>query len=169
MGCAVKLYDKDGNEITAPHTIGRIFAGSNISFSGYTDGRRKEVIDGLLSSGDVGHFDETGRLYVDGRDDDMVICGGENVYPLEVENLISAHPAVDEVAVIGVDDPDFGQRLKAYVVPAGDAAVRPDDIKEYVRANLARYKIPRDVEFLAELPRNATGKLLRGQLTGGVK
>ncbi|WP_231740361.1 MULTISPECIES: AMP-binding protein [unclassified Mycobacterium] len=167
VGCSVRLYDTDGNQITAPNTIGRIFAGSNISFSGYTDGRGKEVIDGLLSAGDVGHFDETGRLYVDGRDDDMVICGGENVYPLEVENLICGHPDVDEVAVIGVDDPDFGQRLNAYVVPVEGSAISPEDIKDYVRANLARYKVPRDVEFLDALPRNATGKVLRAQLIGG--
>lgn len=146
--------------------IGRIFAGSDVSFAGYTDGRTKESIDGLQSSGDVGHFDETGRLYVDGRDDDMVICGGENVYPLEVENLITGHPDVDEVAVIGVSDDDFGQRLRAYVVPVDGATLAAEDIKDYVRANLARYKIPRDVEFLTRLPRNATGKVLRGQLTG---
>ncbi|WP_286137324.1 AMP-binding protein [Mycobacterium sp. IS-3022] len=167
VGCGVRLYDADGNRITAPNTIGRIFAGSNISFSGYTDGRGKEVIDGLLSAGDVGHFDETGRLYVDGRDDDMVICGGENVYPLEVENLICGHPDVDEVAVIGVDDPDFGQRLNAYVVPVEGSTINPEDIKDYVRANLARYKVPRDVEFLDALPRNATGKVLRAELIGG--
>lgn len=168
VGCAVRLYDQDGTEITAPNTVGRIFAGSNISFSGYTDGRRKEVIDGLLSSGDVGHFDQIGLLYVDGRDDDMVISGGENVYPLEVENLICGHPEVDEAAVIGVSDPDFGQRLAAYVVRVAGSTITADEIKDYVRANLARYKVPRDVEFRDVLPRNATGKLLRGQLTEGV-
>lgn len=167
VGCAVRLYDAQGRQITAPGQIGRIFAGSNISFSGYTDGRTKDVIDGLLSSGDVGHFDETGRLYVDGRDDDMVISGGENVYPLEVENLICGHPEVEEAAVLGVDDSDFGQRLKAYVVRAEGSSVDAEGIKDYVRANLARYKVPRDVEFLDVLPRNATGKLLRGELTGG--
>lgn len=167
VGCAVALYDENGNPITAAGQIGRIFAGSNISFSGYTDGRNKQLIDGLLSSGDVGHFDDTGRLYVDGRDDDMVICGGENVYPLEVENLISGHADVDEVAVIGVSDPDFGQRLVAYVVAVDGATVGPDDIKEFVRANLARYKVPREVEFVGRLPRNATGKVLRGELASG--
>ncbi len=167
VGCAVRLYDAQGKQITAPGEIGRIFAGSNISFSGYTDGRTKDVIDGLLSSGDVGHFDETGRLYVDGRDDDMVVSGGENVYPLEVENLICGHPEVAEAAVLGVDDPDFGQRLKAYVVRVEGSTVDAEGVKDYVRANLARYKVPREVEFLDVLPRNATGKLLRGQLTGG--
>ncbi|OBB88330.1 AMP-binding protein [Mycolicibacterium peregrinum] len=169
VGCAVRLYDSAGNEITEPGVIGRVFAGSDVSFAGYTDGRTKESIDGLQSSGDVGHFDGTGRLYIDGRDDDMVICGGENVYPLEVENLITSHPEVDEVAVIGVSDDDFGQRLNAYVVLVDGATLGADEIKDYVRANLARYKIPRDVEFLGKLPRNATGKVLRGELTGGTR
>jgi len=165
VGCAVRLYDENDKEITEPHVIGRIFAGSDVSFGGYSDGRTKAAIDGLQSSGDVGHFDETGRLYVDGRDDDMVISGGENVYPLEVENLIAAHPHVNEVAVIGVSDPDFGQRLNAYVALVDGATLSADEVKDYVRANLARYKVPRDVEFLSELPRNATGKVKRGELT----
>ena len=164
VGCRVALYDDAGHPVTTPGAIGRIFAGNMLSFSGYTDGRTKEVIDGLLSSGDVGHFDRTGRLYVDGRDDDMIISGGENVYPLEVENLIAGYPDVDEVAVVGVPDPDFGQRLKAYVVLSEGASVDAEDIKSYVRANLARYKVPREVEFRDELPRNATGKLVRGRL-----
>ena len=164
VGCRVALYDDAGNPVTTAGTVGRIFAGNVVSFNGYTDGRRKEVIDGLLSSGDVGHFDGTGRLYVDGRDDDMIISGGENVYPLEVENLIGGHPDVDEVAVLGVPDPDFGQRLKAYVVLSQGASADAEVIKDYVRAKLARYKVPREVEFRAELPRNATGKLLRNRL-----
>ncbi|ORA28216.1 acyl-CoA synthetase [Mycobacterium aquaticum] len=169
VGCAVRLYDSDDTEITEPGVIGRIFAGSDVSFGGYTDGRTKQSIGGLQSSGDVGHFDETGRLYVDGRDDDMVICGGENVYPLEVENLIASHPDVDEVAVIGVSDADFGQRLGAYVVLNDGATLDAEGVREFVKANLARYKVPRDVEFLSRLPRNATGKVLRGELTGGTK
>ncbi|OBA81637.1 acyl-CoA synthetase [Mycobacterium sp. 1164966.3] len=164
VGCRIALFDDAGNPVTTPGTVGRIFAGNMLTFGAYTDGRTKEVIDGLLSSGDVGHFDTTGRLYVDGRDDDMIISGGENVYPLEVENLIGAYPDVDEVAVVGVCDPDFGQRLKAYVVLSEGASVGADDIKDYVRANLARYKVPREVEFREELPRNATGKLLRSRL-----
>jgi fatty-acyl-CoA synthase len=136
----------------------------------YTDGQQKEVIDGLLSSGDVGHLDETGRLYVDGRDDDMIISGGENVYPLEVENLICSHPGVDEAAVLGVADPDFGQHLKAYVVLADGTSLDGEAIKVYVRANLARYKVPPEVEFLDALPRNATGKVVRRLLEqGGVR
>ena len=165
VGCQVRLYDSDGAEVSAPGDIGRIFVGSDLSFSGYTDGRNKDIIDGLLSTGDVGHFDENGLLFVDGRDDDMIVSGGENVYPLEVENLLSDRDDVLEAAVVGVPDEEFGQRLKAYVVLAEGATTDADEIKAYVKANLARYKTPRDVEFLPELPRNATGKLLRGKLT----
>lgn len=164
VGCRVALYDDNANPITMPHTVGRIFAGSTLSFGGYTGGQQKEVIDGLLSSGDIGHFDETGRLYVDGRDDDMIISGGENVYPQEVEHLICSHSGVDEAAVVGVADPEFGQRLKAYVVAAEGASLQAEAIKDHVRANLAHYKVPREVAFLDVLPRNATGKVLRSQL-----
>ncbi|MGH3433490.1 MAG: AMP-binding protein, partial [Thermocrispum sp.] len=168
IGCTVRLYDEEGGRITEPNQVGRIFVGSNLSFKGYTGGSNKEIVDGLLSTGDVGHFDADGLLFVDGRDDDMIVSGGENVFPLEVENLISARPDVLEAAVIGVPDEEFGQRLKAFVVladgaSAGDDAA--DEIRSYVKANLARYKTPRDVVFLAELPRNATGKLLRNELT----
>jgi fatty-acyl-CoA synthase len=170
VGCRVALYDDNGMLITTPGTVGRIFAGSTVSFGGYTDGQQKKVIDGLLSSGDVGHLDETGRLYVDGRDDDMIISRGENVYPLEVENLICSHPGVDEAAVVGVADPDFGQHLKAFVVLADGVSLDGETIKDYVRANLARYKVPPEVEFLDALPRNATGKVVRRLLEqGGVK
>ena len=165
VGCRIALYDDNGTPITTPGAIGRIFAGSTVSFGGYSDGRKKEVIDGLLCSGDVGHLDETGRLYVDGRDDDMIISGGENVYPLEVENLLCGHPDVDEVAVIGVADSDFGQRLKAFVVLVDGAALDAEAVKDYVRANLARYKVPREVEFIDALPRNATGKVVRSRLS----
>jgi fatty-acyl-CoA synthase len=164
VGCRVALYDEHDRPITEPHVTGRVFVGSMLSFEGYTDGRHKEIVDGLLSSGDVGHFDEQGRLFIDGRDDDMIVSGGENVFPGEVENLLLEHDGVAEAAVTGVPDDEFGQRLKAYLVPRGDAALDAEEIKAYVRANLARYKVPRDVVFLDELPRNATGKLLRDRL-----
>ena len=164
VGCKVALYDQNGSRITEPHVTGRVFAGSGLSFGGYTDGRHKEIIDGLLSSGDVGHFDEDGLLFIDGRDDEMIVSGGENVFPIEVENLLVEREDVIEAAVIGVDDPEFGQRLKAFVVRAEGASLDADEIRDYVKANLARYKVPRDVEFLDELPRNATGKVLRTKL-----
>ncbi|MGW3964734.1 acyl-CoA synthetase [Amycolatopsis sp. NPDC005003] len=164
VGCKVALYDQNGSRITEPHVTGRVFVGSGLSFGGYTDGRHKEIIDGLLSSGDVGHFDEDGLLFIDGRDDEMIVSGGENVFPIEVENLLVEREDVVEAAVIGVEDPEFGQRLKAFVVRAEGADLEADEIRDYVKANLARYKVPRDVEFLDELPRNATGKVLRTKL-----
>nr|WP_157108441.1 acyl-CoA synthetase [Aldersonia kunmingensis] len=164
VGCRVRLYDDAGQQIHEPGKIGRIFVSSGLSFNGYTDGRHKEIIDGLLSSGDVGHFDENGLWYVDGRDDDMIVSGGENVYPLEVENLLADRADVFDAAVVGVEDRDFGKRLRAFVVPGPDATKDPEEIKSYVKANLARYKVPREVIFLDELPRNATGKLLRNKL-----
>ncbi|WP_406636247.1 acyl-CoA synthetase [Amycolatopsis sp. WGS_07] len=165
VGCRVALYDEHGTKITEPHVTGRVFVGSGLSFGGYTDGRNKEIIDGLLSSGDVGHFDEDGLLFIDGRDDEMIVSGGENVFPIEVENLLVEREDVLEAAVIGVEDPDFGERLKAFVVRTKDSTLDEDGVREYVKANLARYKVPRDVEFLDELPRNATGKVLRTKLS----
>lgn len=159
--CHVELFDDDGGRITTPGVIGRIFVKSGLSFAGYTDGRDKERLRGLLSTGDVGHWDEQGYLFVDGRDDDMIVSGGENVYPLEVENVLAEREDVLDVAVVGVPDPEFGHRLRAFVVPDPDSRPAADEIKTFVRSNLARYKVPRDVVFVDRLPRNATGKLLR--------
>jgi acyl-CoA synthetase (AMP-forming)/AMP-acid ligase II len=163
-GTVVKLYDDDGNEVKQGDT-GRIFVGNEMQFEGYTGGGNKDVIDGLMSSGDVGHFDEKGRLFVDGRDDDMIVSGGENVFPQEVEDLLAGHDKIAEAAVFGVDDEKYGQRLKAVVVTKG-GDLSEDEVKKYVKSNLAGYKVPRDVEFVDELPRNATGKVLKRELKG---
>jgi fatty-acyl-CoA synthase len=163
-GCVVRIYDEDGRRITEPEQRGRVFVGSELAFGGYTGGGHKEIVDGLLSSGDVGHFDATGLLFVDGRDDDMIVSGGENVFPGEIENLLVERADIADAAVIGVPDEKFGQRLRAFVVPSNGQQLDAEEIKSYVKANLARYKVPRDVVFTDELPRNATGKVLRGQL-----
>ena len=118
------------------------------------------------SSGDVGHFDDEGRLFIDGRDDDMIVSGGENVFPAEVEDLLQGHEAVEEAAVFGVDDDDFGQRLKAVVVCKKGKQATEKDLKAYVKSNLAGYKVPREIVFMDELPRNATGKVLKRELRG---
>ena len=162
-GTIVRLYDDDGIPVAQGET-GRIFVGNEMQFEGYTGGGSKDAIEGLLSSGDVGHFDEAGRLFVDGRDDDMIVSGGENVFPAEVEDLLAGHEAIVEVAVFGVDDENFGQRLKAVVVLRDGASVGEDDIKQHVKSNLAGYKVPRDVEFVDELPRTSTGKVLKREL-----
>ena len=135
-----------------------------MQFEGYTGGGGKDVIDGLMSSGDVGHFDDDGRLFVDGRDDDMIVSGGENVFPPEVEDLLAGHETVAEAAVFGVDDEKFGQRLKAVVVDARAPSSPRTRSRRYVKSNLAGYKVPRDVEFIDELPRNSTGKVLKREL-----
>jgi len=162
-GTVVRLFDEAGQEVPRGE-VGRIFVGNEMSFEGYTGGGGKEVIDGLLSSGDVGHIDADGRLFIDGRDDEMIVSGGENVFPREVEDLLADCDGVVEVAVIGVEDAEFGQRLKAFVVANGEAEVSEEALKAHVKANLAGYKTPREIEFLDELPRNATGKILKREL-----
>jgi fatty-acyl-CoA synthase len=131
---------------------------------GYTGGGGKAEIDGLIATGDVGYLDTRGNLFVSGRDDDMIVSGGENVFPREVEDLLTEHPGIDDVAVIGVPDEQFGQRLKAFVVPAPGAGLTEDAVRSHVRDNLARFKVPRDVVFVDVLPRNATGKVLKREL-----
>jgi fatty-acyl-CoA synthase len=136
-------------------------------FEGYTGGGNKEIIEGLMSTGDVGRLDAAGRLFVEGRDDEMIVSGGENVFPREVEDLLSDHSEIEEAAVVGVKDSEFGQRLKAFVVTREGSDLNEDAVKAYVKDNLARYKVPRDVVFLDELPRNATGKVLKRELVAG--
>jgi acyl-CoA synthetase (AMP-forming)/AMP-acid ligase II len=162
-GTVIKIVDEDGNEVE-PGKTGRIFIGNQMAFEGYTGGGDKERLGDLLSSGDVGHFDEDGRLFIDGRDDEMIVSGGENVFPREVEDLLSDHEAVHEAAAIGVDDEQFGQRLRAFVVKEDGADATEDELKDHVKANLARYKVPREIVFVDELPRNATGKVLKREL-----
>jgi acyl-CoA synthetase (AMP-forming)/AMP-acid ligase II/uncharacterized membrane protein len=163
LGTIVRIYDEKGTELPQGE-VGRIFVGNEMLFEGYTGGGTKDVIDGLMSTGDMGCLDDEGRLYVTGRDDEMIVSGGENVFPQEVEDVISRMSGVSDVAVIGVDDEKFGQRLKAYVVAKGGSGPSEEDIKSKVKTDLARYKVPREVEFIDELPRNATGKVLKKEL-----
>jgi acyl-coenzyme A synthetase/AMP-(fatty) acid ligase len=162
-GTLVKMLDEDGVEVP-PGETGRIFVGNEMMFEGYTGGGTKDMVDGLMATGDLGHFDESGRMFVEGRDDEMIVSGGENLFPKEVEDLIARHPAVSDVAAIGVDDEQFGQRLKAFVVLESGKQVTQDEVKQHVKQNLADFKVPREVEFLDELPRNATGKVLKREL-----
>ncbi len=159
----LRILDEDGRDVPQGE-VGRIFVGSDLAFEGYTGGGNKERIDGLLSSGDVGHLDEAGRLFIDGRDDDMIITGGENVFPREIEDLLADHESIEEASVIGVDDERWGQSLKAFVVLRSGESIDAQGVKDYVKAHLAGYKVPRDVVFLDALPRNATGKVLKREL-----
>jgi acyl-CoA synthetase (AMP-forming)/AMP-acid ligase II len=162
-GTVVKILDDDGRELPSGAS-GRIFVGSEMLFEGYTGGGDKDRRGGLMATGDVGHFDEDGRLFVDGRDDDMIVSGGENVFPGEVEDLLAAMPGVLEVAVIGVPDAQFGQRLRAVVCLQPGVDVSEAQIQEHVRTHLARYKVPREVVFSDQLPRTTTGKILKREL-----
>jgi fatty-acyl-CoA synthase len=163
-GVTVRIVDGEGKSLPVGAT-GRVLVGSNLRMDGYTGGGGKELIDGLVVTGDLGHVDRQGRLFIDGRDDDMIVSGGENVFPGEVEDALVTHPGVAEAAVIGVDDAEFGQRLRAFVVRAPGSEVSPDELKAHVHDRLARFKTPRDVEFVDELPRTATGKIIRRKLT----
>jgi fatty-acyl-CoA synthase len=163
LGTTVRILDGSGRELPQGET-GRVFVRTGMLFEQYTGGGSKEVIDGFMSTGDMGHVDAEGRLFIEGRDDDMIVSGGENVFPQEVQDLLGAHDAVDDVAVVGVEDEKFGQRLAAYVVLADGAQVSADDLRAHVRDNLARYKVPRDVEFVDEIPRNPTGKIVKRRL-----
>ena len=162
VGTVVKLLDSAGREVPAGET-GRIFCGNDLIFDGYTSGGSKEFIDGLVATGDMGRV-EDGLYFVVGRDDDMVISGGENVYPVEVESLLAEHPAVREVSVVGVPDADFGQRLAAFIALEPGAELTADEVREHVREFRARHCIPREVVFMDELPRNATGKVVAREL-----
>jgi fatty-acyl-CoA synthase len=162
-GTRIRLLDDHDHEV--PHgASGRIFVRGPLEFAGYTDGDTKAVVDGFMHTGDTGHFDGNGLLFVDGRDDDMIVSGGENIFPHEVEDVIARHPDVVEAAVVGVPDPEFGARLKAFVVARPGTGLDADAVRNHVRSQLARFKVPRDVEFVAELPRNGTGKVMRRDL-----
>ncbi|HVN10707.1 MAG TPA: AMP-binding protein [Kineosporiaceae bacterium] len=161
-GVTLRILDDGGAPLPAGAT-GRIFARSALTFEGYSGGQDKERIDGLVSTGDLGHLDEAGRLFIDGRDDDMIVSGGENVYPREVEEALLHHPAVADAAVVGVPDERFGQALVAHVVP-GAGGADPEELREYLKGRLATYKVPREVVLHDSLPRNETGKVVPGAL-----
>ena len=158
------IRDDAGRRVGAC-VIGQIFAANELIFEGYTGGEPMEIRDGLLATGDLGHIDHRGLLFVDGRSDGLVVSGGENVVPRDVEDALLRLPEVGEVAVVGVPDDEWGQRLAAYVVLRPGARLEAAAVREYVHEHVARYAVPRDVHFIAELPRNATGKVVHRWLT----
>jgi fatty-acyl-CoA synthase len=162
-GVTLRVVDEDGEDVP-PGTPGRIFVGNGMAFGGYTDGSDKDRLGDLVATGDIGQMDDEGRLTVLGRDDDMVVIGGENVYPGQVEDVLQAHPAVSDVAVTDVPDDKWGARLVAHVVAADGATVQEKELQDLVRDKLARYAVPREVRVVDELPRNATGKVLKREL-----
>jgi acyl-CoA synthetase (AMP-forming)/AMP-acid ligase II len=165
VGTEIRILDSEHQSVPAGE-VGQIFVRNSNRFDGYTSGAGRNFHDGFMASGDVGRLDEAGRLYVVGRDDEMIVSGGENVYPIEVEKTLAAHPNVAEATVLGVDDEQYGQRLAAFVVLTPAASATVDDLKQHVRDNLANYKVPREIIVLDELPRSSTGKISRRDLHG---
>lgn len=163
VGTDLRIVDDEWRDVPQGE-VGKITVLSDSHFEGYTSGDNKQFHESFMVSGDIGRVDEAGRLYVVGRDDEMIVSGGENVYPLEVEEMLTAHEEVREAAVVGVDDEAFGQRLVAFVVPVPGATVTPDALKLHIKEHLAAYKVPREVTLLDELPRNATGKVVKREL-----
>jgi len=163
QGAEIAILDDQYRKVPLGE-VGSIYVRNKNQFDGYTSGLTKEFHDGYMASGDVGYLDGAGRLFVVGRDDEMIVSGGENVYPIEVEKILAAHADVAEAAVIGVDDEQYGQRLAAFVVLHDKAAATPRTLKAHVRDNLANYKVPREIVVLNELPRSSTGKIVRSEL-----
>jgi acyl-CoA synthetase (AMP-forming)/AMP-acid ligase II len=166
-GCQVRILGEHGNELPTGE-VGQIAVLNTTPFEGYTHAHggqsTKDHLDGYMLTGDLGKLDEKGRLRVEGRVDDMIVSGGENVYPAEVEAVLGAHPDVVEAAVIGVPDERFGQRLMGYVVLRPGAGPDTQHLRTHVRDQLANYKVPREIVVLDELPRNASGKVVKKQL-----
>jgi fatty-acyl-CoA synthase len=163
-GVQLRLLDADGREVPRGQP-GRVFVHGALTFAGYQDGGDAQQVDGLVATGDVGRLDAGGRLFVEGRTDEMVVTGGENVFPAVVEAALAEHPAVAEVAVAGVPDETYGARLVAYVVR--NSEVSADELRAHASTRLATYQVPRGIVFLDALPRNETGKVLKRLLVGG--
>jgi acyl-CoA synthetase (AMP-forming)/AMP-acid ligase II len=162
-GCPVRIIDENDQPV-GPGVTGRVFVGGDLASEGYTGGGAKAMVDNMTSTGDMGYLDESGRLYIVGREDDMIISGGENVYPRAVENALAQHPDVADNAVIGVPDERFGHRLAAFVVVHPDRDVDEESLREYLKDRVSRFEQPRDIRILSSLPRNPAGKVLRKEL-----
>lgn len=165
VGCPVRIFNKNDKPV-GPRVTGRIFVGGELTSEGYTDGAAKAVVDGMTSTGDMGYLDNAGRLFIVGREDDMIISGGENVYPRAVENALAQHPAIADNVVIGVPDERFGQRLAAFVVAQPGGEIDVAELREYLKGRVSRFEQPRDINVVDSIPRNPAGKVLRKELSG---
>lgn len=165
VGCPVRIFNKNDKPV-GPRVTGRIFVGGELTSEGYTEGAAKAVVDGMTSTGDMGYLDNAGRLFIVGREDDMIISGGENVYPRAVENALAQHPAIADNVVIGVPDERFGQRLAAFVVAQPGGEIDVAELREYLKGRVSRFEQPRDINVVDSIPRNPAGKVLRKELSG---
>jgi acyl-CoA synthetase (AMP-forming)/AMP-acid ligase II len=164
VGCAVRILDESDRPV-GPDVTGRVYVGGDLTFDAYTGGGTKDVVENMMDTGDMGYLDRTGRLFIVGREDDMIVSGGENVYPRAVENALAEHPDVADNAVIGVADEDYGERLVAFVVPNPDADLREESVREYLKGKVSRFEQPRYIKIVQKIPRNPAGKVLRKDLT----
>jgi acyl-CoA synthetase (AMP-forming)/AMP-acid ligase II len=162
-GCPVRIFDRSGRPV-GPRVTGRVFLGGELTTDGYIGGGAKAVIDGFTNTGDMGYLDNKGRLYIVGREDDMIVSGGENVYPRALENALSAHPDVAETAVVGVSDEQFGRRLAAFIVPREACHIDASALREYLKGKVSRFEQPRDIHIVDSIPRNPAGKVIRKEL-----
>jgi acyl-CoA synthetase (AMP-forming)/AMP-acid ligase II len=167
-GCPVRIFDKNDRPV-GPRVTGRIFVGGDLASEGYTGGsgvgEAKTVVDSMTSTGDMGYLDNAGRLFIVGREDDMIISGGENVYPRAVENALAEHPEIADNAVVGVPDERFGHRLAAFVVLQPRSAIDAPALREYLQNKVSRFEQPRDIHVVASIPRNPAGKVVRAELS----
>lgn len=165
-GAELRVVGEDGAELPCGE-VGELIVRSPSNMVGYWNlhaATRSALVDGWMHTGDAATMDEDGYVYIQDRMKDMIISGGENIYPAQVESAIYGHPAVAEVAVIGVPDDTWGEAVKACVVPRPGASVDIDSIVEWTRERLAGFKVPRSVDVIQALPRNASGKILRREL-----
>ncbi|MFN8069363.1 MAG: AMP-binding protein [Mycolicibacterium insubricum] len=161
--------DNEDNRFVPVGTSGRIVVHGPLDYDGYTHDQTatiatKGIVDGHVDTGDLGHFDHDGLLFIDGRSDDMVVSGGENIFPREVEDALTADPEISDAVVLGVDDDEYGQVLNAYLV--SDRELTVDELKSHLRKHLEPYKVPKVFARIDSIPRNAAGKVLRGELPG---
>jgi len=163
-GCPVRIFSRAGRPV-GPRVTGRIFIGGELTTDGSTGGDAKVVIDRMSSTGDMGYLDNAGRLYIVGREDDMIVSGGENVYPRALENALGEHPDVAENAVVGVPDEQFGRRLAAFIVAPPGRDVDVAAMREHLKGKVSRFEQPRDIHIVSSIPRNSAGKVLRKELT----
>ena len=164
VGCPVRIFDRNDRPV-GPRVTGRIFVGGELASEGYTGGGAKPVVDNMTSTGDMGYLDNRGRLFIVGREDDMIISGGENVYPRAVENALAEHPGVAENAVIGVPDDRFGHRLAAFVVLQPESDIDVPALRDYLKGKVSRFEQPRDIHIVNSIPRNPAGKVVRKELS----
>jgi acyl-CoA synthetase (AMP-forming)/AMP-acid ligase II len=160
-GIEIAVFSPEGNRLKGGES-GEIFARSDVAFEGYTSGDSKKEHEGFMSLGDAGYLDDDGFLFIEGRADDMVVIGGENVYPIEIEEVIESLAGVKEAAVVGIDDPEYGQVLAAFV----SGSTTPEEVEQKCRDELASFKVPRRIDIVDELPRTSTGKVLKRELIG---